>query len=346
MVLYHLHDPTAPAFTCTCNVCAREIQGGEGFRCTVCADFNICNCCAINPAGPRHDHPMARLARDIDERRSRLPQEQLAARNQGLHRTMAVLQHASECHNPHCGSNSCSRVRAMFNHALSCTTKLAGQCPFCRDASEAPNEAACVPCPPGVADCLLGDRNRSLLRKVESLTKTTIQQARGQALELHVRGSSMAQHHADQLIRALGDARSAVADPRLFKPAPIIRRVCRELGIAQTLTVKCEGRAVSAILGPKGSIIRGIERETVTSIVIDRRGEPCVIYITGQARNANQAFPQASRPHTGLSGRIALPLPSPTTSWAPQESPPQEPQPGALSDSTNPCPSPLAPMGP
>jgi hypothetical protein len=115
---------------------------------------------------------------------------------------------------------------------------------------------------------------------------------------LHVRGSSMAQHHADQLIRALGDARSAVADPRLFKPAPVIRRVCREvgisghrlafmtalplappslpahrlpteaphrclqLGIAQTLTVKCAGRVVSAILGPQGSIIRGIERET------------------------------------------------------------------------------------
>jgi hypothetical protein len=36
MVLYHLHNPTAPAFACTCNVCQREIQGGDGFRCSTC----------------------------------------------------------------------------------------------------------------------------------------------------------------------------------------------------------------------------------------------------------------------------------------------------------------------
>jgi hypothetical protein len=90
-----------------------------------CVSLLACSFVAPSPL-------LQRLARDIDERRSRLSQEQLAARNQGLHRTMAVLQHASECHNPQCGSNSCSRVKAMFNHALSCTTKLAGQCPFCR----------------------------------------------------------------------------------------------------------------------------------------------------------------------------------------------------------------------
>ncbi|RMZ57131.1 hypothetical protein APUTEX25_002363 [Auxenochlorella protothecoides] len=49
MVLYHLHNPTAPAFTCTCNVCQREIQAGEGYRCTVCPDFDMCNDCYCKP---------------------------------------------------------------------------------------------------------------------------------------------------------------------------------------------------------------------------------------------------------------------------------------------------------
>ncbi|EFN56976.1 hypothetical protein CHLNCDRAFT_143570 [Chlorella variabilis] len=113
MVLYHLHNPTAPAFTCTCNVCSREIQGGDGFRCTTCPDWDI-------------------HSRDIDERRNRLSQEQLAARNQALHHTMQVLQHASECLDTRCPSTSCARVKAMYHHAMNCPVKLAGNCQYCR----------------------------------------------------------------------------------------------------------------------------------------------------------------------------------------------------------------------
>lgn len=45
MVLYHLHNPTEPAFASTCNNCSREIEMGEGFRCTVCSDFDLCKDC-------------------------------------------------------------------------------------------------------------------------------------------------------------------------------------------------------------------------------------------------------------------------------------------------------------
>ena len=45
MVLYHLHNPTAPAFTSTCNSCSREIEPGQGFRCAVCTDYDVCATC-------------------------------------------------------------------------------------------------------------------------------------------------------------------------------------------------------------------------------------------------------------------------------------------------------------
>jgi E1A/CREB-binding protein len=92
----------------------------------------MCNNCFLNPAIPRHEHPLVRHARDIDERRNRLSQEQLAARNQALHRTMQVLLHASECTDPKCPSTSCARVKAMYHHAMQCPVKLAGNCQYCR----------------------------------------------------------------------------------------------------------------------------------------------------------------------------------------------------------------------
>jgi E1A/CREB-binding protein len=56
MVLYHLHNPEAPAFSSTCNFCHVEIEPGTGLRCTVCSDFDMCKNCKA--AGMRHEHPM------------------------------------------------------------------------------------------------------------------------------------------------------------------------------------------------------------------------------------------------------------------------------------------------
>jgi E1A/CREB-binding protein len=56
MVLYHLHNPEAPAFSSTCNFCHVEIEPGTGLRCTVCTDFDMCKNCKA--AGMQHEHPM------------------------------------------------------------------------------------------------------------------------------------------------------------------------------------------------------------------------------------------------------------------------------------------------
>ncbi|WOK96354.1 hypothetical protein Cni_G05061 [Canna indica] len=55
MVLYHLHNPTAPAFVTTCNVCHHDIETGQGWRCETCPDFDICNAC-YQKGGIDHPH--------------------------------------------------------------------------------------------------------------------------------------------------------------------------------------------------------------------------------------------------------------------------------------------------
>jgi E1A/CREB-binding protein len=45
MVLYHLHNPTAPAFVITCNMCLKDIETGAGWRCETCPDFDLCSIC-------------------------------------------------------------------------------------------------------------------------------------------------------------------------------------------------------------------------------------------------------------------------------------------------------------
>lgn len=132
MVLYHLHNPEAPAFSSTCNFCHVEIEPGTGLRCTVCSDFDMCKNCKA--AGMRHEHPMVATTNfaNRDEMRSRLTEQERIERNQQLQKTLALLVHACSCHNPQCGSTSCRKVRALFQHAVQCTQKVTGGCHLCK----------------------------------------------------------------------------------------------------------------------------------------------------------------------------------------------------------------------
>jgi E1A/CREB-binding protein len=132
MVLYHLHNPSEPAFTATCNICAGELKPGEGYRCTVCTDFDMCGRCHASPAVV-HPHALEPHAqRRFDETRMRLTDADRAARDQALQRTMALLVHASACGNAACPSSNCAKVKALFSHAVSCSVKITGGCAFCR----------------------------------------------------------------------------------------------------------------------------------------------------------------------------------------------------------------------
>ncbi|CAK9179522.1 unnamed protein product, partial [Ilex paraguariensis] len=55
MVLYHLHNPTAPPFVTTCSICHLDIEGGQGWRCEICPEYEVCNACYQKDG--RIDHP-------------------------------------------------------------------------------------------------------------------------------------------------------------------------------------------------------------------------------------------------------------------------------------------------
>lgn len=59
MVLYHLHNPTAPAFVTTCNMCHRDIETGQGWRCETCPDFDLCNSCYSKDDSVKHPHKLS-----------------------------------------------------------------------------------------------------------------------------------------------------------------------------------------------------------------------------------------------------------------------------------------------
>lgn len=58
MVLYHLHNPTAPAFVTTCNICHLDIETGQGWRCEVCPEYDVCNNCYQKEGGVDHHHKL------------------------------------------------------------------------------------------------------------------------------------------------------------------------------------------------------------------------------------------------------------------------------------------------
>jgi E1A/CREB-binding protein len=75
MVLYHLHNPTAPAFVVSCNMCHTDIDAGNGWRCETCADFDLCNNCKDLAKHPHKLTPFAdRNAQNKEARQQRVVQ--------------------------------------------------------------------------------------------------------------------------------------------------------------------------------------------------------------------------------------------------------------------------------
>jgi len=66
MVLYHLHNPTAPAFVTTCNICYLDIETGQGWRCEVCPEYDVCNACYQKDGGIDHPHKLTNHPSMVD----------------------------------------------------------------------------------------------------------------------------------------------------------------------------------------------------------------------------------------------------------------------------------------
>ncbi|XP_075089534.1 histone acetyltransferase HAC1 [Nicotiana tabacum] len=130
MVLYHLHNPTAPAFVTTCNICHLDIETGLGWRCEVCPDYDVCNACYKKDGGIDHPHKLTnhpslaeRDAQNKEARQLRVLQ---------LKKMLELLVHASQCRYLHCQYPNCRKVKGLFRHGIQCKIRVSGGCLLCK----------------------------------------------------------------------------------------------------------------------------------------------------------------------------------------------------------------------
>ncbi|KAJ8564834.1 hypothetical protein K7X08_001294 [Anisodus acutangulus] len=130
MVLYHLHNPTAPAFVTTCYICHLDIEAGQGWRCEVCADYDVCNACYKKDGGIDHPHKLTnhpslaeRDAQNKEARQLRVLQ---------LRKMLDLLVHASQCRFSHCQYPNCRKVKGLFRHGIQCKIRVSGGCVLCK----------------------------------------------------------------------------------------------------------------------------------------------------------------------------------------------------------------------
>ncbi|KAF6162698.1 hypothetical protein GIB67_022357 [Kingdonia uniflora] len=130
MVLYHLHNPTAPAFVTTCNSCLRDIETGQGWRCEICPDFDVCNACYQKDKCVDHPHKLTNhpSTADCDV----VTKEARQMRVVQLRKMLDLLVHASQCRYPQCPYPNCRKVKGLFRHGIQCRTRASGGCGLCK----------------------------------------------------------------------------------------------------------------------------------------------------------------------------------------------------------------------
>ncbi|GMN48158.1 hypothetical protein TIFTF001_017334 [Ficus carica] len=130
MVLYHLHNPTAPAFVTTCNICHLDIETGQGWRCEVCTDYDVCNACYQKDGNSQHPHKLTNHPSIAD--RDAQNKEARQMRVQQLRKMLDLLVHASQCRSAQCLYHNCRKVKGLFRHGIQCKTRASGGCVLCK----------------------------------------------------------------------------------------------------------------------------------------------------------------------------------------------------------------------
>eukprot|EP00250_Pteridium_aquilinum_P010036 c19106_g1_i1 orf=591-5369(-) len=130
MILYHLHNPNAPAFISSCTICHVELEACQGWKCKTCSDYDVCNGCYSSKEVQRHPHklvartiPSDQDAANADDRKQRILQ---------LRMMLEVLVHASKCREASCQFAKCRNMKDLFRHGFSCSKRAVGGCSLCK----------------------------------------------------------------------------------------------------------------------------------------------------------------------------------------------------------------------
>uniref|UniRef100_A0A0A9TUP9 histone acetyltransferase n=1 Tax=Arundo donax TaxID=35708 RepID=A0A0A9TUP9_ARUDO len=127
MVLYHLHNPTQPAFVTTCNVCENDIETGQGWRCKEC-DYDECAACYKQNEGVNHVHKLTKHLAGADRDAQNIRQKRV----QKARIMLQSLAHAVACRYPGCQYPDCRKHKALFHHGRKCLKRASGGCPLCK----------------------------------------------------------------------------------------------------------------------------------------------------------------------------------------------------------------------
>ncbi|CAF2083571.1 unnamed protein product [Brassica napus] len=131
MVLYHLHNPTAPAFVATCNACHLDIESGQGWRCEVCPDYDVCNACYSREGCVNHPHKLTNRPSLGDQNAQNKEARQLRVLQFTIMRDLLV--HAIQCRlAKDCQYPNCRYVNRLFQHAVHCKIRVGGGCDRCK----------------------------------------------------------------------------------------------------------------------------------------------------------------------------------------------------------------------
>ncbi|KAJ4889769.1 histone acetyltransferase of the CBP family 4 [Raphanus sativus] len=128
MILYHLHNPSAPAFPTACTICQQEIQNAQGWHCQVCTAYDVCDAC-YPKASINHSHKL--ISRSSAAETTSVQRNGKA--NQILFDKMIeLLVHvATPCHSAQCQYQRCRWMKTVIRHIMNC--KMACEdCTKCR----------------------------------------------------------------------------------------------------------------------------------------------------------------------------------------------------------------------
>ncbi|KAI4347433.1 hypothetical protein L6164_008247 [Bauhinia variegata] len=188
MVLYHLHNPTAPAYVSTCNICHLDIETAQGWRCQVCPEYDVCNACYQKDGGIRHPHKLTNHPSMADSDAQNEEARQLRVLK--LQEMLDLIVHASECRSAHCQYPNCRKVKGLFRHGIQCKTLASGGCALCKKMwyllqlhSRACKESKCCPVPRcrEMKEHLMRLQQQSDSRRRAAVTEEVKQRAAGVA---------------------------------------------------------------------------------------------------------------------------------------------------------------------
>jgi Histone acetylation protein/TAZ zinc finger/Zinc finger, ZZ type len=139
MLLFQLHNPSAPKFLQQCGACYRDITHGIRHHCNECSNFDLCHDC-YEPVvtglwakrDPRFAHDESHSFSPIDMETTEESQKSISDRLKSLKAHVELLEHAGACAgSPTCSLHNCDRLKKLFLHVPSCDIKPKRECKIC-----------------------------------------------------------------------------------------------------------------------------------------------------------------------------------------------------------------------